>query len=75
MIEPFKAFLLSSKSREPEEVMMIHHYRQGLDDGFRTLCKERDKASFHVPEEDYERFDTDEAFVCSLLGLRLPRPP
>lgn len=71
VIEPFKAYLLSSKSREPEEVMMLHHYSQSLNDGFCTLCEERDKASFYVPEEDYERFETDEAFVCSLLGLRL----
>ena len=71
VIKPYKAFLISNKSKEPEEMHMLYRYRQSLEELLCTLCKEKVNVNFQVAEEDDERLNLEEVFFCSLLGLKL----
>ena len=69
-IEPFKKFLTSNKSKDPD-LPMLQHYIERLSEACDGLKKETIKVNFQTPEEDRRRLDKHTFFVCSLLGLRL----
>ena len=71
VIKPYKSFLISNKSKDPEEIQMFHHYRERLEEACCTLCKEKVDISFDMAKEDDERLTMEEVFICSLLGLKL----
>ena len=69
-VEPFKKFLASNKSKDPD-LPMLQHYIERLSEACDGLKKEMIKVNFQMPEEDRRRLDKYTVFVCSLLGLRL----
>ena len=69
-VEPYKRFLASNKSKDPD-LPMLHHYIERLSEACDGLMKEKMKVNFQMPEEDRRRLDKHTVFVCSLLGLRL----
>ena len=69
-IEPFKKFLTSNKSKDPD-LPMLQHYIERLSEACDGLKKEMIEVNFQTPEEDRRRLDKHTVFVCSLLGLRL----
>ena len=69
-IEPFKKFLTSNKSKDPD-LPMLQHYIERLSEACDGLKKEMIKVNFQTPEEDQRRLDKHTVFVCSLLGLQL----
>ena len=69
-IEPFKKFLTSNKSKDPD-LPMLQHYIEQLSEACDGLKKEMIKVNFQTREEDQRRLEKHTVFVCSLLGLRL----
>lgn len=69
-VEPFKKFLASNKSKDPD-LPMFQHYIERLSEACDGLKKEMIKVNFEMPEEDRRRLDKHTVFVCSLLGLSL----
>ena len=71
VIKPYKAFLVSNKSKDLGEIEMLHHYRERLEEACSTLCKEQVNISSDVAKEDDKWLTMEEVFICSLLGLKL----
>ena len=71
VIKPYKAFLVSNKSKEQDAMPMLNHYRDRLEEAWQNLSAEKKRINFEMLEEDHRRLDTEEVFVCSLLGLKL----
>jgi len=71
VIKPYKAFLFPNKSKDLKDFPLLEYYDQRLDEACHKLQIEKNKANFEMPDEDRRRFDKDEVFVCSLLGLNL----
>ncbi|XP_020627048.1 uncharacterized protein LOC110064346 [Orbicella faveolata] len=70
VIEPYKATLLSSESKEPEELLM-GKLDKSLERACTRLLTEMKKTNFEMLEEDQRRLNMESAFVSSLLGLKL----
>ena len=68
VIEPYKAILLSSESKEPGESLMRH---TNLEEACTRLLTEKEKANFDMLEEDRRRLNMESAFVSSVLGLKI----
>jgi len=70
VIEAYKAILLSSENKEPEELPM-RHWDKNLETACTRLLTEKKKANFEMLEEDRKRLKMESAFVSSLLGLKI----
>ena len=71
VIKPFKVFLISRKTKDQEDLPMLHHHHQRLTEACQKLLTEMNKANFEMHEEDLRRLDMETVFVCSVLGLQL----
>ena len=71
IVEPYKIFVASNKSKDLTHLPMLHHYIKRLSEACDGLVKEKAKVNFQMHEEDRRRLDKYTVFVCSLLGLRL----
>ena len=71
IVEPYKRFLASNKSKDLTHWPMLQHYIKRLSEACDGLMKEKVKVNFQMHEEDRRRLDKHTVFVCSLLGLRL----
>ena len=71
IVEPYKRFLASNKSKDLTHWPMLQHYIKRLSEACDGLMKEKIKVNFQMHEEDRRRLDKYTVFVCSLLGLRL----
>ena len=71
IVEPYKRFLASNKSKDLTDLPMLQHYIKRLSNACDGLVKEKVKVNFQMHKEDRRRLDKYTVFVCSLLGLRL----
>ena len=69
VVEPFKAILLSSEYKEPEE--LLRYWGEDFESACKKLLTEKKKAAFEMLEEDQRRLTMESAFVSSVLGLKL----
>ena len=69
VVGPFKAILLSSEYKEPEE--LLRDWGKDFESTCKKLLTEKKKAAFEMLEEDQRRLNTESAFVSSVLGLKL----
>ena len=71
VVNPYRAFLISNKSKGLEDPPMLEHYQQSLQKACDKLSKEKDEVRFEIVEEENIRLNLNEVFICSLLGLKL----
>jgi len=70
VIEPYKATLFSSKSKELDE-LLLGRLDKRLEEACTRLLTEKRKANFEMLEEDQRRLTMESAFVSSVLGLKI----
>ena len=70
VIEPYKAILRSSESKEPEELLM-RKFDTDLENACARLLEEKEKTNFKMLEEDRRRMNMEWTFASSVLGLKI----
>ena len=71
VIKPYKALLISKKSKTLDELLMLAHYDRRLEEACHKLLIQKKKVNFKMAEDDRRRLEMESVFVCSLLGLKL----